>query len=383
MEPSYDYLIVGGGVMGASFASALLGKGKRVALCERYTRPSGGSVRNFGLGWPFLVSQWSDLSLGLRTREIHMDLARHFDFGLDPSGALLVAGTEIEEAVLTDFQAASGGQGLSSQWLDGKAALARQPLLNPAATRGGLFIPEASMLDPRIFTERWLAWMAEQRGLAYFPATTVTGIGETSGGLTVRIAGGASMLTGEVLICGGEEFQTLFPQTFVESGIRRCKLAMLQTEPLGLRPGTPGLAFGRSLAHYPLFASSPSFERLRAAPTDPACDRLGIHLLVKPCPDGSVVIGDSHEYSAPDEPPDFDYTAEVEALLVQLTSRHLQIGTLHPARRWLGYYAKHPEKPWLGAHPMPGVTIVTGLTIGMSAGPAFAERMVAAWLGRA
>lgn len=377
MSRSYDHIIVGGGILGASFASALLAQGKRVALFERFSRPNGGSVRNFGLAWPFLVSTLDDLPLGLRTSKIYRELAAHFDFGLNHCGALLVADTEAQAAVLTDFQKQSASYDLSRTWLDPRQALERHPLLRQESMKGGLFFPDAAAVDPRVLVHRWLGWMKEQRGLDYFPATTVVRIEEAAHGCSLQTSAGETWRAGEVLICGGEEFQTLFPDTFRESGIRRCKLAMMQTEPLEPIRGVPGLAFGRSLRHYPLFSSSPSFADLLKEPTDADCDRLGIHLLVKPCLDGSLVIGDSHEYTAADEPHDFDYPSEVERLLFKLAGQHLNAGPLPISKRWLGYYAKHPEKPWIEEHPMPHVTILSGLTIGMSAGPAFAERRVA------
>ncbi|MFD0892882.1 FAD-dependent oxidoreductase [Luteolibacter ambystomatis] len=376
MKQSWDHIIVGGGILGASFASALLAQGKRVALFERFSRPNGGSVRNFGLAWPFIAPDLASIPLGLRTAEIYRTLSDEFHFGWNPCGSLLVAETAVEAAVLADFETKAGDYGLNCRMLEPRDAIRHHPRLLKDGMQGALAFPDAAALEPRIFVACWLEWLRDRKGLGYFPSTTVVRIEE---GCTVHTASGDRFQAPHVLVCAGEEFQTLFPETFIRSGIRRCKLSMLQTEPLGLPRGIPGLAFGRSLRHYPVFSGSPAFANMLAEPSDAASDRLGIHLLVKPAPDGSLVIGDSHEYTAPDEPPDFDQTAEVEQLLFRLAHRHLRGCPFLVSKRWLGYYAKHPEKPWIEEHPLPGVTVLCGLTIGMSVGPAFAEQQVAGW----
>lgn len=372
-DREWDHVIVGGGVLGASFASALLALGRKVALFERFSRPAGGSVRNFGLAWPHIAPDPASLSLGLRTVGIYRRLASEFEFGWNPCGAMLVAENGTETSVIADFQRRSSAQGLESRLLDAKDALGRHPWLRSSNVCSALFIPEGGALDPREFVGRWLSWMSEHQGLAYFPATTVVKIEESGNGLRIDTAAGDRHRAESALVCGGEEFQTLFPATFTRSGIRRCKLAMLQTTPGDLPPGVPGLAFGRSLRHYPLFSASPAFSRLEAEGHDPDCERLGVHLLVKPAADGSLVLGDSHEYTAPEEPHDFDHTAEAEALILKLARHHLAGFPQDVSRRWLGYYAKHPVKPWVEEHPLPNVTVLSGLTIGMSVGPAFAQ----------
>lgn len=366
-------MIVGGGILGASFAAALLAKGRRVALFERFTRPNGGSVRNFGLAWPHIAPDPASVRFGIRTAEIYRELAGRFDFGWDPCGSLLVAATAAEAGVLEDFARRTGDHELPCQLMAPDEAIRFHPRLLRAGISAALMFPGAGALDPRVFVPRWLAYLQETRGLAYFPGSTVVAVEEQPVGCRVRTARGDLVQASEVLVCGGEEFQTLFPETFLQSGIQRCKLAMFQTKPLGLPRHLPGLAFGRSLRHYPLFSGTAAFERMLAEPTDAHCDRLGIHLLVKPCPDGSVVLGDSHEYTKPGEPHDFDYGTEAEQLIQQLAQRHLRGFPCPVARRWLGYYAKHPERPWIEERPQPHVTVISGLTIGMSVGPAFAE----------
>ncbi|MBP3958022.1 hypothetical protein J8F10_22430 [Gemmata sp. G18] len=71
------------------------------------------------------------------------------------------------------------------------------------------------------------------------------------------------MARDRVFVCSGADFETLFPDVFAASGIRRCKLQMMKTrpQPNGWRIGTH-LAGGLTLCHYRAFemCSAPQTE---------------------------------------------------------------------------------------------------------------------------
>jgi FAD dependent oxidoreductase TIGR03364 len=175
----------------------------------------------------------------------------------------------------------------------------------------------------------------------------------------LRTADGQTWEVGRVLVCGGTDFQTLFPAVYAGSGIRVCKLQMMRTgpQPGGWRLG-PHLAGGLTLCHYDAFADCPSTPRLRRRFEEelPAFVRHGIHVLASQNHLGEVVIGDSHEYDGAIEP--FD-KAEIDGLILDYLGRMVCLPDGRVAARWHGTYARHPTLPLFTAEPQPGVTVVS------------------------
>ena len=81
----------------------------------------------------------------------------------------------------------------------------------------------------------------------------------------VRTAAGEVWHADRVFVCSGTDFETLFPEVFAASGLRRCKLQMMRTgpQPGGWRLG-PHLAGGLTLCHYQAFEVCPSLPALKA-----------------------------------------------------------------------------------------------------------------------
>jgi FAD dependent oxidoreductase TIGR03364 len=177
------------------------------------------------------------------------------------------------------------------------------------------------------------------------------------------------------VVAGGDEFQTLFPDLFRDSGVSRCKLQMMRTVPqpdewqLG-----PSLAFGMTFLHYPSFEVCASRAILRER-VERICSELirhGIHLLVSQTSSGELTIGDSHEYGLAVDV--FDKSA-INQLILDFASRRLQTPTLEIAEHWHGVYAKHPEHPWLLFAPAEDVRVLTVTSgIGMTLSFALAEQ---------
>src|SRR5262249_18183657 len=103
----------------------------------------------------------------------------------------------------------------------------------------------------------------------------------------------------QVLICGGDDFVSLYPGVFETSGLFKCKLQMMRTcpQPNHWNLG-PALAAGLSLRFYTSFGICASLPRLatRIATELPEYEEFGIHVMASQMPSGEVTIGDSHEY---------------------------------------------------------------------------------------
>ncbi|MFN0127832.1 MAG: FAD-dependent oxidoreductase, partial [Verrucomicrobiales bacterium] len=135
-----------------------------------------------------------------------------------------------------------------------------------------------------------------------------------------------------------------------------------------------------TLAHYPAFAQCPSLAALRErlSATRPAHLRHGIHVIAAQHADGSLTLGDSHEYGD-----DFDpqQSAEVESLILENLATFVRLPDLQVASRWTGTYLKSTEgKIQVVLRPQDRVTLVAAMGgLGMTLSWGLAERTVAGW----
>ncbi|HXZ03904.1 MAG TPA: FAD-dependent oxidoreductase, partial [Ktedonobacteraceae bacterium] len=190
-------------------------------------------------------------------------------------------------------------------------------------------------------------------------------------------------LSDQVFVCCGADYRTLFPEYFRASGLRICKLQMMQTEPQPKYTLPHAILSGLSIRRYPAFKSTPSYSFLEVEPVDERIRSHGIHLLFKQTADGSVIIGDSHEYSAfQDAHTSQEYTnCYINETILQYGQQMLALPSWQIKTMWNGYYLIHPEQEIYTETINDRIHIVTGIAgKGMSTGPGFAQKHIASKL---
>jgi FAD dependent oxidoreductase TIGR03364 len=369
-----DVGIVGAGVVGLAYAWSAARRGHRVTVFERSTA-AGASVRNFGMVWPIGQAPGELHAIALRSRQAWMEAAREAGVWVNPCGSIHLAHREDEWAVLEEFASAAPGLGYECRLLDREEVRRRTPAANPDGLIGGLYSPSELCVNPRSAIRSLPQWLSGRFGVRFHFGATITRVepGRLHG------ADGRAWDLHRAIVCGGADFETLFPELFRESGLRRCKLQMLRTapQPAGWSLG-PHLAGGLTLRHYANFASAPSLAavRSRIAAESPELDRWGIHVMVSQNDAGEVVLGDSHEYESI-EP--FD-KAIIDDLILRELRRILDLPDWGVAERWHGIYAKHETQPLFEAEPLPGVHVQTGTGgAGMTMAFGLAERSWERW----
>jgi len=375
-----DVAIVGAGVVGLAHAYLAARSGRRVAVFERNPAAIGASIRNFGMIWPIGQPAGSLHRTALRSRELWLEILDEAKVPSLRAGSLHVTYREDEAAVGREFAAKAPSLGYECSWITPAETLEQSRAIRPEGLLGALWSSTELTVDPRQVIGTLPKFLTEQYHVQFHFNRAVQKV-DTS----YLYAGEQRWEADLIIVASGDDFQTLFPECFVESGISRCKLQMMRTVPQPDRWQLgPSLAFGLTFKHYPTFQVCNSLQALkdRVARETPEFEEFGIHVMVSQNAAGELTIGDSHEYGLAVDI--FDKPA-VSQLILSYAKEYLRVPSLEIAQHWHGVYAKHPQHPYVVRSPVSGVHVVTvtsGIGMTMSFGIAeqtFREVGVAAW----
>jgi FAD dependent oxidoreductase TIGR03364 len=353
-------------------------RGLRVLLLERSAVAEGASVRNFGMIWPVGQPAGELHAIALRARELWLELQREGAVELQTCGSIHLAHRADEVAVQEEFCAAGTHE---VRLLTPREVTETTSLANPRGLLAGLWSPTELRVNPRIACAAIARWLAERQGVACHFQTSVVGV---DAGL-VRAADGRRWQAERVVVCGGSDLATLYPQVLAQSGLRLCKLQMLKSAPqprTGATRPAPHLASGLTLRHYAAFRDCRTIPSLQQRVRDeaPELDRYGVHVMASQLAGGEVILGDSHEYGEEISP--FDKLL-VDELILRESRKVFRLTDWSLSERWNGVYARHPDRPVFEAQADDGTLVFTGTGgAGMTMSFGLAERAWQRWEGK-
>ncbi|GAA4499444.1 TIGR03364 family FAD-dependent oxidoreductase [Hymenobacter ginsengisoli] len=380
MENSFDLIVVGAGVLGTFHAYFALQRGLNVLLLEKDARPREATVRNFGqiITSGMAEGEWFDFARV--SLEMYQKIQAECDISIRQNGSLYLASTELELQVLAEKHARYAAIGYPSRLLTTAECRQRLPAVQASYCVGGLLFEQEVTAEPDLLIHRLLAYLTERWRLDYRPATPVQAVTANAAGCEVVDARGQRYRAAQVLVCTGRDCQFLFPEVFAQSDLQLCKLQMLATYPQP-RVQLPGSVLtGLSIRRYPAFRNCPSFAQLLAEPAPEALQRWGIHLLFKQALDGSIIIGDTHEYAglADAAKLDFNNADELNQLMLGEARRILDLPDWRIQRTWNGYYTQPKAGEIFQHSPDPRIHLVTGIGgKGMTSACGFAAQHIA------
>ncbi|GER84455.1 oxidase [Thermogemmatispora aurantia] len=383
-----DVIVIGAGILGLFHAYFAARRGYRTLLLERDSFPDGASARNFGMILQSIVppeGEWATYAQA--SRQIYLAIQREWPLALRPCGSLYVATTELEQQVLMEYAAiAAKSGGAEAHYLEQEEVRLRYPFLQRERVRAALLFPLDLAAEPRLLLRQLLAYVEKQGPVTYYPRRPVVALEPSRQGCLVYVATGERFYARHVFVCSGAEYRLLLPEQLARSGLRLCKLQMLQTV---IQPGVllPHLLLsGLSLRRYAGFLSCPTRPLLMQEPLEPDLQHYGIHLLCRQTEEGSVVLGDSHEYllleGADQEGPRPEESRwSINEAILRCARSMLSLPRWEIERLWNGYYLQHPEREIYVETLDGAIHIVTGIGgKGMSTGPGFAQAHIAATL---
>lgn len=346
-------VVVGAGIIGLAHAFEAVRAGMRVTVVDREHRATGASIRNFGHA---CITAQGDALLPLAESSRDGWLTAASVTGIDAweCGTVVAARGELELSVLRELAAARGEDRVVL--LDAPQVRDRLGGLGADDIVGGAHLPRDLRVDPRKTVHGIAAWLAAN-GVTFLRPAQV-GLIE-SDGAGVRVLTSAGEVRGDTaVVCVGHDVGHLFPDLAQERKVRRCTLNMARVAtPRGARIA-PAVFTTTSLLRYDAFTAMPSAAALRAATAQVKQPLLDVvaNVMMTQLPDGSLLVGDSHDYA--DSPEPFMSEATTDLLLDEAAGL-LGVDRLAVLERWQGVYADSVLGPILRESPTPGVHIVT------------------------
>jgi FAD dependent oxidoreductase TIGR03364 len=360
-------VVVGAGVLGTMHAWHAVSRGHQVVHLEREHEARGASVRNFGLVWVSGRAAGAELSTALRARTLWQSIGASVPgLGFRPNGSLTVVRTEAELAVAEQVAA---GPDASERGLT-LLAPDKVRALNPALggrMLGALWCERDAAVEPRSAQAALRAHLAASGRYQFQPGREARTVATGS----VVDDTGARHDGDLVLLCPGAVLTGLVRELVPDLPVRRVRLQMLQTDPLG-EPLTTSVADGDSFRYYPAYNGSARDSLLARQPQSTVATEHRMQLLMVQRQDGGLTIGDTHAY---DEPFPFDVDDAPTDHLLSVAAALLGKPVPPVRRRWAGTYAETIGGELVHRQEVtPGVWLVTGPGgRGMTISPAVAE----------
>ncbi len=364
-----DAIVVGAGIIGVAVAYHLASRGRRVLVLEKEERAIGASVRNLGQIWPIGQPLGKMRDLALRSRDLWCSVLSDADIWFNRCGSLHLAYSMDELAVLQEFAELASNSKEAPRVIDESGALRLSPPIRADGLLGALYSESELSVDPRTTVHQLTAFLQGKMGVEFRFGQTVVGV--EPGVVKTQ---NEEIECEDIYLCLGPTVGNLYPDLIWGRGTKLCKLQMLRVKPKdpAYKIGTH-LCAGLTSLHYSNFAECPSLPALRARLEREWPQQLQhhIHLLVSQHQDGTITIGDSHEYGFSFSP--FSDEA-IDRLILDYLDTFLPNSEYEIVQRWQGIYPKHPKESYMIERPESGVTVINVLSgIGMTLSFGLAE----------
>ncbi|WP_373517784.1 TIGR03364 family FAD-dependent oxidoreductase, partial [Pricia sp.] len=341
MNNQYDLIVVGGGVLGTFHAYHAINNGLKVALVEKDAKPQGATVRNFGQVVPSgMDAKWQ--AYGRESLRIYKKIQSKFDISVRQEGSIYLASNDEEVQLLEELRAINISNAYPSELLTKEQCLRKYPNLRSDYVKAGLFFHEEVMVEPRVMINRLHKYLG-QSGLHIYMEETILECDVLRNGVQLYTAQNRMLSAPKVIICSGNDFKILYPKLFNDSDLVVSKLQMMQTkvQPNYRLPGS--ILTGLSIRRYEAFAECPSFAAIKAKENADSLEKKwGVHILFKQATDGSMILGDSHEYAPASRIDELgmDLNMDIDNFIIQEAKKIIDLPTYEIQNRWYGLYSQ-------------------------------------------
>jgi len=329
-------VIIGGGIIGTAHAFEAIKGGHQVVQLERDEVARSASVRNFGLVWVSGRKSGAELQAAVRARQLWDEIHGAIpELLFRANGSLTLAINKEEIAVMEECLKKEDAQARQWQILDRDETQKINPALR-GNYLASLWCPLDATVEPGSVLHSMREYLLRNDNYIWRNNLDVVDVrSDTS--TAVVIARNGEIFEGDVVIvCPGADHTSLFKEQFDTAPIRRVRLQMMSTEPLD-EILTTSIADGDSMRYYPGY-EVPTRENL--PPQHHIASTNHMQLLMVQRADGSLTIGDTHEYA---EPFDFKLEEDPYTYLHEVASNLLGKKLPPIAQRWDGVYSQRTD----------------------------------------
>ena len=372
----YDLTVVGAGILGTFHAYAAARKGLKVLLLERDCKPVSATVRNFGQVVPSGMS--ADLQpMARRSLEIYKDLQDKVDITARRNGSWYIASDDLEAEIIHEMSGRNKATGYKSFIKSKSEVLEANPAFKPSYVKEALFYPEELSVDPSQLVYRVIDYIVKELNVDYRPNTKIISTEVRGQEVWCRDSLGENWVSSKTIICNGHDFKSLFPKRFLNADIEIAKLQMMRTQPLSGVQLSGNILTGRSIRRYESFRECSSWK---AKENPDILDEFGVHILFKQEIDGSVIVGDSHEYADAANAEELTYkmNQNINELMIEAAKEIVSFSHWKMAEYWAGYYSQMKNGKHFYQDDIEGrihfLTAIGGK--GMTLGPGISEHNV-------
>jgi FAD dependent oxidoreductase TIGR03364 len=363
MKRIYDLIVVGGGVLGTFHAFHALKKGLKVAIIEKDKMPKSATIQNFGQVVPSgMDSKWQ--AYGRESLAIYKEIQSQFDISIRQNGSVYLASNNEEVQLIEELAQINKSNNYQSNLLTKQECLHKYQGLRSDYVKAGLFFPDEVTVEPRTMIYRLQEYMQQYLGLKLITNTAIVSCENTIDGVTLESASKENFTAKKVIICNGSEFKTLYPELFFNSDLEVSKLQMLQTKPQKNYKLDGSILTGLSIRRYEAFYECPSFKDIKSKETADSLEKKwGVHILFKQAMDGSVILGDSHQYADAknSDALGFNLDMDIDNFMIQEAKKIIDLPTYEIQNRWFGTYSQCKTKDVFEHAIGKNIHIITGI----------------------
>nr|MBX2841585.1 FAD-dependent oxidoreductase [Flammeovirgaceae bacterium] len=210
----------------------------------------------------------------------------------------------------------------------------------------------------------------------FFPNTAIKEINSLTTQSKAIDTAGNSYLADKIILCSGEEFNFLYPELFQNSDLEVVKLQMLRLKANKSIQIPGNILTGLSIRRYESFQDCPSYSSLADKYNhDDFARKWGVHILFKQEIDGSIILGDSHEYADAKckNSLSFDIRSDINQYFIEEGKKVFDLESWEIETQWAGYYTQCKTSDIFQKTIDKNIHIVTGIGgKGMTASAGFA-----------